>query len=62
MILNSLYSEPYQRVQKFLSASLGGGESDAFKQLEVLDSLDFAKFMQLKKNWFKNFAKVQWLI
>ena len=58
---NTLYGEPYSRLDGLLVGALTGENPDTLKQMQILNDLTFEKFEGLRKQWLKN-AAFQWLI
>ena len=54
ILLNSLYQEPYSRLNKFLQCALVSGDPNIMSYIQILDELTFEKFCQPKSKWLKN--------
>ena len=61
LFLNSLYTEPYSRLNKFLQCTLVSGDPNVMSYIQMLDELSYEKFVELKKKWLQH-ASFQWLI
>jgi secreted Zn-dependent insulinase-like peptidase len=58
---NTIYGEPYSRLDALLVGALTGDNPDSMKQMKILNDMTYEKFEDLRKQWLQN-AAFQWLI
>lgn len=58
---NTLQDEPYRRLDLLLVGALTGENTEMQSLIKILDTFNYEKFEDLRKQWLKN-AAFQWLI